>query len=69
MAGVNRMELFKLMGTIAVDANQAHKAIDDTASKAEGAEKKTSSAFSAIGGAALKVGTAVVTAGAALGGA
>ena len=63
------MELFKLMGTIAVDANQAHKAIDDTASKAEGAEKKTSSAFSAIGGAALKVGTAVVTAGAALGGA
>ena len=63
------MELFKLMGTIAVDANQAHKAIDDTAAKAEGASQKTSSAFSAIGGAALKVGTAVVTAGAALGGA
>ena len=63
------MELFKLMGTIAVDANQAHKAIDDTASKADNASKKTSSAFSAIGGAALKVGTAIVTAGAALGGA
>lgn len=63
------MELFKLMGTIAVDANQAHKAIDDTAAKADDASKKTSSAFSAIGGAALKVGTAVVTAGAALGGA
>lgn len=63
------MELFKLMGTIAVDANQAHKAIDDTASKADDASKKTSSAFSAIGGAALKIGTAVVTAGAALGGA
>ena len=69
MAGVNRVELFKLMGTIAVDANQAHKAIDDTSAKAEGAEKKTSSAFSAIGGAALTVGKAVVTAGAALGGA
>lgn len=63
------MELFKLMGTIAVDANQAHKAIDDTSAKAEGAEKKTSSAFAAIGGAALTVGKAVVTAGAALGGA
>lgn len=63
------MELFKLMGTIAVDANQAHKAIDDTAAKADDASQKTSSAFSAIGGAALKVGTAVVTAGAALGGA
>lgn len=63
------MELFKLMGTIAVDANQAHKAIDDTTSKANNASKQTSSAFSAIGGAALKVGQAVITAGAALGGA
>ena len=63
------MELFKLMGTIAVDANQAHKAIDDTTSKANNASKQTSSAFSAIGGAALKVGRAVITAGAALGGA
>lgn len=63
------MELFKLMGTIAVDANQANKAIDETTSKAEGASKKTSSAFTAIGGAALTVGKAVVTAGAALGGA
>lgn len=63
------MELFKLMGTIAVDANQAHKAIDDTSAKANNASKQTSSAFSAIGGAALKVGQMAVTAGAALGGA
>ena len=63
------MELFKLMGTIAVDANQAHKAIDDTSAKANDASKQTSSAFSAIGGAALKVGQMVVTAGAAMGGA
>ena len=70
MAGVmNRMELFKLLGTIAVDANQAHKAIDDTSSKAENASKQTSSAFAAIGGAAVKVGQAVITAGAAMGGA
>ena len=63
------MELFKLMGKIVVDANQAHKAIDDTTSKANNASKQTSSAFSAIGGAALTLGKAVVTAGAALGGA
>ena len=66
---MNRMELFKLMGTIAVDANQAHDAIDSTTSKAENASKQTSSAFATIGGAALKVGQMVVTAGAALGGA
>lgn len=63
------MELFKLMGTIAVDANQAHKAIDDTTSKASNASRQTTSAFSAIGGAALTVGKTVMTAGAALGGA
>lgn len=63
------MELFRLMGTIAVDANQAHQAIDETASRAENASRQTTSAFSAIGGAALAVGKAVVTAGAALGGA
>jgi hypothetical protein len=63
------VELFKLLGTIAVDANQANEAIDDTASRAEGASKRTSGAFAAIGGAALKVGQMVVTAGAALGGA
>lgn len=66
---MNRMELFKLMGTIAVDANQAHEAIDSTTSKAENASKQTSSAFATIGGAALKVGQMVVTAGAAMGGA
>ena len=63
------MELFKLLGTIAVDANQAHKAIDDTSSKADNARKQTSTAFSAIGGAALALGRTVITAGAALGGA
>ena len=63
------MELFKLLGTIAVDANQAHQAIDDTSSKAENASERTSSAFATIGGAALKVGQMVITAGAAVGGA
>lgn len=63
------MEIFKLLGTIAVDNTQANQAIDETAGKADEAEQKTSSAFSKIGGAALKIGTAMVTAGAALGGA
>lgn len=62
-------EIFKLLGTIAVDNAQANQAIDETAGKADEAEQKTSSALSKIGGAALKIGTAVLTAGAALGGA
>lgn len=64
-----KMEIFKLLGTIAVDNAQANRALDETASKAEGTGNKTSSAFEKIGSAARKVGTVVVTAGAALGGA
>lgn len=63
------MEIFKLLGTIAIDNAQANQAVDETANRAEDAEQKVSSAFGKIGGAALKIGTAVVTAGAALGGA
>lgn len=39
------MELFKLLGTIAVDNAQANKAIAETASEAESGGKKTDSAF------------------------
>lgn len=63
------MELFKLLGTIAIDNEQANAAIDDTAAKAEGANERASSAFAGIGAAALKIGAAVLTTGAALGGA
>ena len=63
------MEIFKILGTIAVNNAQANQALDETASKAEGAETRTSSAFEKIGSAARKVGTFVITAGAALGGA
>lgn len=63
------MEIFKLLGTIAIDNAQANQAIDETANRAEDAEQKTSSAFQGIGGIAAKIGTAVLTAGAALGGA
>lgn len=63
------MELFKLLGTIAVDNAQAKEAIDDTANKAEAGSKKTDSSFKKIGESALKIGKSVLTAGAALGGA
>ena len=63
------MELFKLLGTIAVDNAQAKEAIDDTANKAEAGSKKTDSFFKKIGESALKIGKSVLTAGAALGGA
>ena len=61
------MELFKLLGTIAVDNEQANRALDETAGNAENTGKKSESAFSKIGGAALKVGKAVVGAGVTLG--
>ena len=63
------MELFKLLGTIAVDNAQANMAIDDTAAKADQGSQKTDSAFKKIGESALKIGTVVMTAGVALGGA
>ena len=61
------MELFKILGTIAVDNAQANRALDETAGKAEGTGGKTKSAFEKIGGAAKKIGTVAVTAGTALG--
>lgn len=63
---VDGMELFKLLGTIAVDNAQADKALDETTGKAENAGEKSESAFSKIGGAALNVGKAVVAAGTTL---
>ena len=63
------MELFRLLGTIAIDAQQANEAITDTTERASDAENKVAGAFAKIGGAAVKVGTALVTAGAAIGGA
>lgn len=63
------MEIFKLLGTIAIDNAQANQAIDETAEKAESGSQRTSSAFETIGGVAKRIGTAVLTTGAALGGA
>ena len=61
------MEIFKLLGTIAINNDAANKALDDTKHKATDTSNETQSAFSKIGGAALSIGKAVIGAGAALG--
>lgn len=53
------MELFKILGKIAIDTNEANKALDDTSSKAEKSHSKMDGAFSKIGSAAVKVGKTV----------
>lgn len=63
------MELFRILGTIAVDNEQANRAIADTASRADEASGETSSAFQKIGQAAGTIVKGVAFAGAALGGA
>ena len=63
------MELFKLLGTIAVDNQPAIKAMDDTTKKAGVTSKETSEAFSKIGSVAGGIAKGVVVAGTALGGA
>lgn len=58
-----------MLGTIAIENDQANRALDETAEKAEGTGQKTETAFDGIGRAALGIGKFVLTAGAALGGA
>ena len=53
------MELFKLLGTIAVENTDAVKAIKETSGEGEKAESKLSNAFGKIGSAAAKVGKVV----------
>lgn len=63
------MELFRLLGTIAIDTNAANQAIDDTTDRAEDAEQRQSGAFSKIGSAAATLGRGMVAVGGILGGA
>jgi phage-related protein len=63
------MELFRLLGTIAIDNTEANKALNDTSSKANESASETEAAFSKIGGVASKVATGIGMAGAAIGGA
>ena len=63
------MERFRLLGSLVIDTTEANAELEDTSRRAQNTEGKRPGAFSKIGLAALKIGKAAVTAGAALGGA
>lgn len=62
------MEIFRLLGMIAIDNTEANRAIDETARRASDSEKKTGGSFSKIGSAAVSAGKWIAGAGAAIGG-
>lgn len=63
------MELFKLFGRIAIENEEANRAIAETSAQADQASNETSTAFSKIGTAAGAIVKGIAVAGAALGGA
>lgn len=63
------MELFKLLGTIAINNDAANKALDETSKKAQTSSQETQDAFAKIGGVASRIATGIGIAAAALGGA
>lgn len=63
------MELFRLLGTIAIDNDSALRNIDETSERAEESSSKTSEAFQKIGAVAGTIAKGIATAGVALGGA
>lgn len=63
------MELFRLLGTIAVDNTNANEAINDTTNQAREGSEQTSNAFTRIGTVAGTIAKGIVGAGAAIGGA
>lgn len=63
------MELFRLLGTIAIDNTEANNAINETSENANNASDEVSSAFEKIGGVASKIALGIGAAGLAIGGA
>ena len=63
------MELFRLLGTIAIDSDEAVRTLDDTAERANQTSSETQGAFQKIGSVAGTIAKGVAVAGAALGGA
>lgn len=59
--GDRPLELFKILGTIAVDNSNANRSINETSGAAEKAHSSMSSAFSKIGSAAVAVGKVIAT--------
>ena len=53
------MDLFELVGTIAIKNNDANQALDETSQKGEKTESKLGKAFSAVGKGAAVVGKAI----------
>ena len=62
------MDLFELVGTIAIKNSDANKALDETSQQGEKTQSKLSSALSKVGSVAATAGKAVAT-GLAAGGA
>ena len=63
------MELFSLLGTIAIDNTEANSALKETSQNANDSANETDSAFQKIGGVAKTIATGILTAGVAIGGA
>ena len=63
------MELFKLLGTIAINNTEANNALDETSQRAQETAGETESAFAKIGGTAKKLALGIGAAGLAIGGA
>ena len=63
------MELFKLLGTIAIDNSEANQALTETAKSANATSDEVESSVNKIGSVALGLGKAFLTAGAVIGGA
>lgn len=63
------MELFRLLGTIAVDNTEANNALNETSQKANDSANETESAFSKIGNVAGTIAKGIGVAGLAIGGA
>lgn len=63
------MELFRLLGTIAIDNTEANNALSETSQRANDSANETESAFSKIGGVAKNVALGIGAAGLAIGGA
>lgn len=63
------MELFKLLGTIAVDGSKANKELDDVAANAGATSGEVETAVNKIGGVAVKIAKGIGVAGVAIGGA
>ena len=61
------MEIFRLLGKIAIDTAEAEQALDDTSSKAKNTANETEGAFSKIGAAAGTLVKGFALAGAAIG--